>query len=103
MNLATVNGNLRVKELVAKFKQYYGEEFLDLIQCNISNDGYNNWLLDIFRKPRKRTHPIRHLLVINFLGYSIKDIVENEVRYKAFGDGHWPCMNKVCKNYKKIL
>lgn len=100
MDLATLNGNIHVRELVAKFKQYYGNEFLNLIQCNISDEGYNNWLLDIFRKPRKKAHPIRHLLVIRFLGYSIKEIVENEIRYRAFGDGPWPCMNKVCKNYK---
>lgn len=101
MGLATINGNLIVREVVCRFKSFYGEEFLNLLQCNINDEGYNNWLLDIFRKPRKRHHPIKHILIIRFLGYSIKEMVETKIRYKPFGSGPWPCMNKVCANYKK--
>ena len=97
--LASLNGSLRVEELISKFKQYYTEEFLNMIGCSIDENTYNNWLLDIFRKPRKRYHPIKHLLIINFLGYSVEEIVNNEIKYKPFGDAGWPCLNKVCHKY----
>lgn len=100
-DLATLNGNILVKELIKKFKNFYGDEFLDLIQCNLKDEGYNNWLLDMIRKPRKRSHPIRHLLMIRFLGYDIRDFIQDEIKYKPFGEGSWPCMNKVCIYYKE--
>lgn len=96
---ATINGSLKVEALVNKFKEYYTEEFLNMIGCSINEDTYNNWLLDIFRKPRKRYHPVKHLLIINFLDYSIEKIVNNEIKYKPFGDAPWPCLNKVCDKY----
>lgn len=101
IDLVTINGNIVVKEFVKRFKNFYGDEFLDLIQCNLKEDGYNNWLLDMVRKPRKKTHPIRHLLLIRFLDYSIRSFVEDEIKYNPFGEGPWPCMNKICIHYKK--
>lgn len=99
-NLATMNGSLKVKELMSEFNQYYTDEFLNLIGCSINENTYNNWLLDIFRKPRSRYHPVKHLLIINFLGYSIDEIVNSEIKYKPFGNAPWPCLNKVCNKYK---
>lgn len=97
--LATVQGRLKVKELISEFKAYYTEEFLNIIGCSIDEDTYNNWLLDIFRKPRKRYHPIKHLLIIRFLGYSIEYIAQNKIEYSPFGTPKWPCLNKVCDKY----
>lgn len=99
--LATASGHLKLKEIIESFKNYYTDEFLDLLGCNINKEKYeNSWLIEILRKPRHRYHPVKHLLVINFLGYSIEDIINNKIIYKPFGEGPWPCLNKVCKHYK---
>lgn len=96
---ASINGSLKVENIINEFKNYYTEEFLNIIDCNIDEDTYNNWLLDIFRKPRKRYHPIKHLLIIKFLGYSIEDMINNKIEYNPFGNPSWPCLNKVCDKY----
>ena len=99
--LATSKGTLKGKELIESFKAYYTEGFLDLLGCNINKEKYkNSWLIEILRKPRHRHHPVKHLLVIDFLGYSIEDIINNEIIYKPFGEGPWPCLNKLCHNYR---
>ena len=68
--------------MINEFKEYYTGEFLNLIGCSIDESTYDNWLLDIFRKPRNRYHLFRYLLIINFLGYSVEEIVNNEIKYK---------------------
>ncbi|MCW8930091.1 MAG: TnsD family transposase [Gammaproteobacteria bacterium] len=37
---------------------------LKLLQCSISSDSDNDWLVNIFRKHRKSFHPLRHLTVL---------------------------------------
>ena len=40
-------------------------------------------------------------MFIKFLGIGIRDIFNKKIEYKPFGDGPWPCMNKICDNYRK--
>lgn len=101
LGLATINGNLKTDKIIYEFKKYYGDELLNIINCNIDEDKSTNWLINIFRKHKQQFHPIKHLLIIEFLGYSIKDIVENKIIYNPFNRGSWPCLNSVCKYYKQ--
>lgn len=99
--LVTINGNLNINEIIYEFKKYYGDEFLNIVNCNIDQDRTTNWLINILRKSPQQFHPIKHLLIIDFLGYSIKDIFKNKIRYNPFGKGPWPCLNSVCQHYKE--
>lgn len=68
--------NIFKEELLVKFKSYWGEEFLQYINCDFDIDKTSNWVLTIARKHRKGFHPIQHILFIEFLGLNIRDIFE---------------------------
>ncbi len=60
------------KRLQRDFIDFYGEELLNLLQSAVN--GEYNWLKLIVQKHRKGFHPIRHLLIMHFLGLSLDDV-----------------------------
>lgn len=97
--MANINGNVRQKELIDDFISYYGEEFLDIAQSTVNSDDESNWLCMIIRKHRKTFHPIRHLLMIRYLGLTLGEVFYKELEYKPFGEGPWPCLNAGAEHY----
>ncbi len=71
-------------ELLIKFKSYWGEEFLDSINCNFDSSKTSNWVTTITRKHRKGFHPIQHILFIRFLGLDIKGIFSERIDQKNY-------------------
>jgi len=98
---ATINGNVMQKKLTKEFVQFYGEEFLTLVQSSIEIGSENNWLADMVRGSKRASHPIRHLLLARFLGITISDLFYRQLTYKPFGDGPWPCLNPAAEHYLK--
>ena len=101
MGFATVNGKVHRKRLIKEFINYYGEEFLDMVQSSVDVDNDSNWLMDMIRKKNKTAHPIRHLLLSRFLGISLQDLFNKKMEYKPFGNGPWPCLNAASEHYLK--
>lgn len=99
--LATPKGKVRSNKLILEFKEFYGDEFLDLVESNIEVGSKRNWLNNIYTARGDTTHPIRQLLFIRYLGVSIDDIFNYSYEFKPFGYGPWPCLNKVCNHYKE--
>lgn len=98
----SVNGAVNQRLLAEQFLLFYGEKFLQDLQSTIQIDNDLCWLKSITRKHRKVFHPIRHLLVINFLGES----VESFYKYKThnsmpFGEGPYYCLNPAADHYKQ--
>jgi hypothetical protein len=103
LGLANINGRVRYKELIGKFKDYYGEEFLELVQSNVDDNNESSWLRMIIRKHRKSFHPIRHLLMIDFLDMNLDELIYTKKNYQPFGEGKWPCLNPASEHYKKFV
>ena len=101
MGFATSNGKVHQKEFIKEFVNYYGEEFLEIVQSRVDVDNDSNWLMDMLRKKNKTAHPIRHLLLSRFLGISLPDLFYKKMEYKPFGDGPWPCLNAAADHYLK--
>lgn len=74
--LATSSGRLYISEFINSFKAFYGEELLCIWQSNIDYSEPNNWLISICRKNRKSFHPIRHILLAQFLCGSLQSFFE---------------------------
>lgn len=57
----------------------------------------------MLRKPRVSCHPLRHILLLGFLGETISTLNEqiNSISYEPFGSGPWPCLNKAADHFKK--
>jgi len=98
IGLANVHGHVRQVEFRRAFLNYYAEPFLEVMQSSVS-DRDDNWLNSIVRKHRKTFHPIRHLLLKQFLGISLDDLFVTEPVYQPFGSSPWLCLNPAADHY----
>lgn len=102
LGFANINGRIKQKDLLKNFVDYYGHQFLKLLQSDIDIYSNCNWLTDILRRKNKTSHPLRHLLLIRFLNISIEDLFNLKLEYKPFGFGPWPCLNPAVEHYKAL-
>ena len=99
--LATPLGSVKVRELRAKFTEHFGEDFLKELHCALPEEHMYTWILALVRKPRKATHPLRHLLFMNFLDCDPETILSKRYKVqKPFGTPPYPCLNPVCPHYR---
>lgn len=100
--LRTPSGRIKQRELYEEFTHFYPKEFLSLLESSVDYDNEFNWLKVITRNEARAVHPIRHLLLINFLEGDISKFFKAEkCEYKPFGKGPWPCLNIASEHYKK--
>lgn len=101
LGLAYKSGRVKQKEFGHEFLNYYGSEFLDDVSAKIDITKENNWLRSIVRlKTRYNHYPTYHLLLIQFLGFSLEQLLD---KYLAIENSYisYPCLNKVCNHYLK--
>ncbi len=104
MDLASYSGRVAQRELLERFTAHYGDCFLEQIHCRIDIDSQDNWLNSIVRKPRKASHPLRHILLIHFLGKGIEEFFCAGVpESRPFGRGPWPCLNPAVSHYRQAV
>lgn len=101
--LATVTGRVRWVDFIPEFNQYYSKKLLSNLNCLVDKDAKDTWLHKVLRKPRVSCHPLRHILLLGFLGETISSLSRNvnNNAYYPFGIGNWPCLNKTAKHYQK--
>lgn len=95
-------GKVHQQYFTQQFKKYYGEEFLTLVDCNFDEYSDTSWLRNIVRKHRKAFHPVQHLLLLQFLNVSLKDIESYKgKKYEPFGQPPYYCLNPAAEHYKE--
>lgn len=102
--LLTISGRFKMKELKQQFVNYYKEGFLKELNLSIDLDSNCSWLEELLHKRKKMTHPIKHILVINFLVDNFKEFFYgNDINLNPFGVGPWPCLNPVAEHFKQSV
>jgi len=76
--LASQGGVIYMGDLLTEFKNYYTDEYLTIMQSNFHPDEENNWLRLFIRKKDKSRSVLRHLLLLNFLGVSAKELFNEQ-------------------------
>ncbi|QSO48421.1 TnsD family Tn7-like transposition protein [Alicyclobacillus mengziensis] len=71
--LASANGFIYTKNFVHQFLQFYPSHYLSLMQSNVDESQQANWLRLFVRNNAKNRSPLRHLLVLQFLGISAEE------------------------------
>lgn len=71
------NNTVNQRKLYDEFVSYYGKNFLKQLDSEIDYHDEYNWLKVIARKSKRASHPLRHLLFINFLCEDINDFFKN--------------------------
>ncbi|WP_442602773.1 TnsD family transposase [Paenibacillus sp. KN14-4R] len=107
IGLANHSGRIRWADLIPAFNRFFGIELLMELQSHIEPSQEATWLHKLLRKPRVTCHPLRHLLVLGFLGETMESmtnqILDYKISYEPFGKGPWPCLNKAVNHYKDLV
>lgn len=98
--LASYSGRIHRKDLLNAFAQYFGEAFLQQVECSIVGRNIHNWLMHVI-KGRHNQHPLRHLLLIAFLKIPVQEFFNAPEKHEPFGRGPWPCLNPICAFYRQ--
>lgn len=100
--LTTSSNRIKQIEFYEEFIHFYGKELLETMDSSIDNDDEYNWLRVITRDLERTVHPVRHLLLINFLSGNIAEFFDDTSdNYNPFGKGPWPCLNKAAEHYRE--
>lgn len=101
--LATHTGSIYVKRLLGEFTRYYSPSLLRLLHCEFQRRDIekSNWLLRLVHRQKHAQHPLYHLLLIQFLGCTVKKFFELPEELRPFGEGPWPCLNPATSHYKQ--
>lgn len=84
---ARMNNYIHQKRLKHDFIDFYGHEYLKLVQSTVSVKS-GGWLSDIVRKNDRTTYAIRYLLLARFLGISIVDLFNSKLGFKGEGENN---------------
>jgi hypothetical protein len=98
--LAFYNGRIRTAELSKQLMEFYSTEFLNSLQCNIERYD-RGWVYSLVHTNTEQRvqHPLRHLLLMTFLGCTAQEFFTSFEEYNPFGKGPWPCFNKASNHY----
>jgi Tn7-like transposition protein D/TniQ len=99
----TLGGQIRTYGLLKAFIDYFPPELLKLLHCEMKQVNPNNsWLSRLFHFSNEVSHPVQHLLAIQFLGSNVETFFNQNLTVSPpFGDGPWPCLNPACRHYRK--
>lgn len=98
-DLATYSGRVRVSDLLREFCQFYPNDLLHSLQCGVDTDSQHIWLFRLVRSPKGSQHPLRHLLLMQFLGYGAELFFALPHQFKPFGKGPWLCLNQAASHF----
>lgn len=98
-SLANYTGVVRIRKLQEEFRNFYSEELLKELHSQLDIPG--NWLARLVQSLQSAQHPIRHLLLMRFLGCSAAEFFQLSFRPQPFGAGPWLCLNPVCRHYQQ--
>jgi len=108
--LITPRGKIRGIRLLKLFENAYSPYLLHLLKSDIGSRRRGEWptLLIPLLNQDIPAHPLRHLLLIRFLGYNAEAFFNRlqEVRSSPpqsipppFGLGPWPCLNQAADHF----
>ncbi|GAB3328231.1 TnsD family Tn7-like transposition protein [Marivirga atlantica] len=82
-----------LEKLYVDFTTFYGANTLKALQSEVSRHSNSCWLKQVVRKVRKSIHPIRHVLLLEFIHHkrTIQSHYASELRK--------PCRNPVCPDH----
>lgn len=103
-DLLTAKGSIRQMDLIEQFCKYYEHNFLQRIGLSINRKSNYNWLSDMLRRPNRISHPLKHILLIQFLANEVVSFFEiKHKKYHPFGDSPWICLNPVAEHYRMAV
>jgi hypothetical protein len=106
--LLSRGGLMQTHKLLQAFNDIYPHTLLAALQCDFDPKSSKNWVTLLLSdlKRGKIHHPLQHLLMIQFLGYTVESFfthcrkrqtVAPVIQAEPFGTGPYLCLNPVCR------
>lgn len=82
---------------------FYSPELLEMLGCEVERSN-RNWVFRLVQKGKTDIlhHPIRHFLMMNFLGFSAEEFFNSFVEFHPFVDGPYPCLNRASDHWGEM-
>lgn len=98
---AYYNGNIKHTKFIQACQDYFPPELFEMVGRLSQKD---NWLSALTRSDKAGVtfHPIRHLLLMTFLGLTAKEFFTSFVEYEPFVKPPYPCLNKAAEHYLEM-
>jgi hypothetical protein len=105
LGYATYSGCIYAERLAEAFRARYDDGLLKRLHCAFSGSDpkKDGWLLRLVRRPKHAQHPLRHLLVLDFLETPAWSFFSLPEKLEFFGTGPWPCLNKAATHYGELV
>ena len=98
--LARFGGTLHRERLLNQFQRRFPKSLLKQLGRGLETDKDRpNWLLRFLKTGDG--NPLKHLLMIRFLGLTVESLQRELNRSQEFESGPWPCLNPVCDSSGK--
>ncbi len=98
-DLALPSGRVRARELASGIIDCFGHDFLKQWGCDLTAGSEHTWVLRMVRHPKGSQHPLKHLLLLNFLGQDADTFLRSGVRRTEKKYKPWPCLNPTADHY----
>jgi len=106
--LLSRGGMVKRQKLMQAFGEAYPGALLDALQSDFDEKRRTNWVTALLSdlKNGRTHHPLRHLLLIQLLGYTAESFfahcrkeqtVTPVIQAEPFGRGPYPCLNPACQ------
>lgn len=79
----TKEGRFRFRKLLDDFDRYFTSEFLKAINCEVKNGLCETWLHKIVRGKTMVSHPLRYILLSEFLGLDVTENITSRGQYEC--------------------
>jgi hypothetical protein len=101
--LAYYNGRIRNNKLFKSFQNHFSSSLLETLGCSIEST-HRSWIFRLVEKSKSNIlhHPIRHLLMMTFLGFTAEEFFTSFVEFKPFIDAPYPCLNRAAKHFGEL-
>lgn len=101
--LAYYNGRIRNNKLFKAFKKFYSPLLLETLGCSIES-SHRSWIFRLVEKSKTDIlhHPVRHLLMMTFLGLTADKFFTSFIEFKPFIDGPYPCLSRASDHYGEM-
>lgn len=99
--ISTYRGVVNTPELINSLTAHYSYEFLHGIGCGTG--GRYNWIHRLVHNTGRAQHPLQHLLLMQFLGFTAERFFRLPAQRLPFGEGPWPCLNRASDHYRQNL
>ena len=104
--ITTKGNSIRMADLAREVEVFVTPKLLTLLDCSIAHTTTTGWVGQLLHKAETASAPLRHLLLMQFLGVAPMEILcpyqsPAAILHRHETDNIWWCLNQICAHFRK--